>query len=294
MIYLVCLSGVLLVYLALSPRFAQWIYRHRIFTDDTATPSNPELVERFHWPDKSQLKIPAQDGALMNAWFFKNAETAFLVVYCIGRSSCISNCLVEIDRILSAGYSVLIAEYRGFGETRKIRSSAGCPHPGNIYPAVESVCADGVSIFDFAVGELAISPDRIVMFGESLGGGVASYVAKLRQPGALVLKNTFCSLARIGREQVPFLRVYPDCLFPDNRLDTKSILGNWERPLLVYHAWQDETVPFEHGEILFAACPSRHKRFIQLPYSSHRLTSPVDALHVVAEWRKLQQQLRTQ
>lgn len=251
----------LLLYLAASPRFAQWYYRRRIFIDETARLSDPEVVQSFGWIHKVQLLVPSVDGSAMNAWFFgrKDNEKGTLAIYFVGRGSSISNCIDEVERLLKAGYAVFIGEYRGFGESK------------GPLPSIDSVCRDGLAFYDYAFEKLGYNPEEIVIVGESLGGGIASYVCKHRQPAGLVLRNTFTSLPEIGREHVPFTRIFPLLLHPSNHLGTRAILRSWQRPLLIIHAELDETVPFHHGTDNFAiaATHALRRRFIALPQSTH-------------------------
>lgn len=254
--------ALLVAYLAASPRFAQWYYRRRIFIDKTARQSDPEAPRNFDWTHKVQLKIPSADGTMMNSWFFGSSDNkkGTLAIYFVGRGSSISNCLDEVERLLEAGYAVFIGDYRGFGETK------------GPLPSIDTVCQDGLAFFDYAFEELGYNPEEIVLVGESLGGGVASYVCKHRQPAGLVLCNTFSSLPDIGREQVPFTRIFPLWLQPSNHLQTRAILGSWLRPLLVVHAEQDEIVPFQHGRENFSSAGTRSTRrlLLALPESNHR------------------------
>lgn len=253
---------IVLLYLAASPRFGQWYYRQRIFVDKTARKSDPNVVRQFPWIHKVQHAVRSIDGRAMNAWFFGRSDMlkGTLAIYYVGRGSSISNCIDEVERLLAAGYAVFIGEYRGFGETK------------GPLPSITSVCQDGLAFFDYAFEKLGYDPEEILIVGESLGGGVASYVCKHRHPAGLVLRNTFTSLADIGREHVPFTRIFPGFLHPSNQLDTRSILRDWLHPLLVVHAEQDETIPFHHGEENFGSARTRASRrlFISLPDSNHR------------------------
>lgn len=257
--------GLLLLYLAASPRFGQWYYRRRIFIDKTARISDPDVVRNFDWSHKVQHMVPSVDGSAMNAWYFGRSDNRkrTLAIYFIGRGSSISNCIDEVERLLKAGYAVFIGDYRGFGETK------------GALPTIDGVCQDGLEFYDYAFNVLGYEPEQILIVGESLGGGVASFVCKHRQPAALLLRNTFTSLADIGREHVPFTRIFPIWLHPKNHLATRSILRTWQHPLIIVHAECDETIPFHHGRDNFASAGTRSSRrlFVPLPESNHRETS---------------------
>jgi len=259
-----CILAVMVLYVVISPKYGERLYRKKLFKDPSSTPSQPQLVLQFSWPLKTHLAITADDGTIMNAWYFQQETRAkTLAIYCIGRASCISNVLDEVDRLLKCGYAVLVTEYRGFGESKGETS-------------LTTVCADSLSIFDYAVEKLDYSRSEIVVFGESLGGGIASYMSEQRQPGGLILRNTFCSLIAIGREHVPFTWIFPKFMHPAKHLNTEAVLRRWQHPVLIVHAVHDETVPYHHGVELYAAAVSPEKTFVALGASTHRVIAPSD------------------
>ena len=98
-------------------------------------------------------------------------------------------------------------------------------------------------------------PERIVLFGRSLGGAVALEVALHRPAGAIVLESVFRSVRALAREHYPFV---PGFLVR-TRMDNVSKIGRVEAPVLVLHGDRDAIVPLAHGQELFAraAGPAR-------------------------------------
>ncbi|NNM04982.1 MAG: alpha/beta hydrolase, partial [Gemmatimonadetes bacterium] len=94
--------------------------------------------------------------------------------------------------------------------------------------------------------------NRIVLFGRSMGGGVAARLAATHRPGALVLESAFTSLAEIGKSVYPFL---PRFLLL--RLETAFATRQWvqdtDAPLLVIHGTEDQLVPLAMGREIFEA-----------------------------------------
>ena len=253
-----------LAYLTVSPRFAKtWLYHKKIFKSEENNPCRLDLLDEFeHATDKTQHFFPAADGRRLHGWLFRNKRSSDVVLYCIGRTSCITNCLENVSMLLDAGYSVFIFEYRGFG------ASEG--HPKK-HPSIESICEDGVTAFDYVVRSLGYRAIDVTVYGESLGTGVATHITTKRNMRALILQSGFASLRRIGEHMMPFLKAYPRWLYPKVHMDTEDTLHNAHPPLLILHGQKDEVIPYEHAEILFkAAAGNNEKRLVALPNSMHR------------------------
>jgi fermentation-respiration switch protein FrsA (DUF1100 family) len=135
--------------------------------------------------------------------------------------------------------------YRGYG------GSSG-------HPTEKGLLLDARAAYDFAAAHVA--PKRIVLFGESLGTGVAVALAAERPAGALILDAPFTSAADIGASAYPYVPVrwlIRDAFRSDERI------ANVSAPLLVLHGERDRIVPIRFGEKLFALArgPKRMARF---------------------------------
>jgi fermentation-respiration switch protein FrsA (DUF1100 family) len=105
-----------------------------------------------------------------------------------------------------------------------------------------------------------ISPERIILFGESLGGAVAAWLAAREKPGLLVLASTFTSIPNLAAQIYPFLPVRWITRFHYNTLES---LQSVTCPVFIAHSPEDEIIPFEHGQQLFQAA-SAPKQFLSL------------------------------
>lgn len=178
----------------------------------------------------------------------------------------------QFTMLSNLGSDVLIVDYRGYGE------SGG-------RPSEQGLALDACAIWKHAIEELGFTADQIVLFGESLGGGVATgLAAELCEqgvvPGGLILRATFASLVDTARHHYPWLPV--SWLLID-RYPSIDRLPRINCPLLVLHGDQDQIIPFAHSERLYAAAPERSangvpKMFVPLPGAGHN-----DILYVAAE-----------
>ena len=273
-----------LAYLAISPRFAKtWLYHKKIFKNEVANPERTDLLEQFDHADKTQHFFPSADGKKMHAWLFRNNRSKDVVLYCIGRTSCITNCLENVAMLLKSGYSVFIFEYRGFGESEGY---------GKRLPSVEGICQDGIFAFDYLVYDLKYRAENITVYGESLGAAVAAHITQTRPMSGLILQSGFASMKRIGEHMMPFLKVYPKWLYPKVHLDTEQTLRKAHPPLLILHGQRDEVIPYEHAETLYKAARGI-KRLVALPHSMHRFIWHTDQelyVNAVSEFRQSLQQ----
>ena len=145
------------------------------------------------------------------------------------------------------GFSTLLVDYRGYGR------SSGAPSEQGTY-------RDAAAGWRWLTETKGIAAGDIVLFGESLGGGVAAWLAAREKPRALVLASTFSSVPDLAAEIYPFLPVRFLSRYKYNTLDA---LARVHAPVLVAHSKSDDIIPYSHGERLFAAA-REPKSFLEL------------------------------
>jgi pimeloyl-ACP methyl ester carboxylesterase len=158
--------------------------------------------------------------------------------------------------------SLLLFDYPGYGVSGGEPSEAGC------YAAADAA-------YDWLRAQVA--PERIVIAGQSLGGGVAVDLASRRTHGALVLFKTFTSVPDVAHYQCPLL---PARWLAHNRFDNLAKVGRCGGPTLIAHAENDDLVPLSQAQELFgAACEP--KSLCLLPGCGHRGSFPGDFLEML-------------
>jgi len=200
--------------------------------------------------DFEEVVIPTADGEKLAAWFVpgpEGTETAATVLFCHGNAGDIGDRLWSVRTFHALGMNVLIFDYRGYG------NSSGRPTERGTY-------LDGRAVWDYLTGVRRIPARRIVLFGRSLGGAVASYLACEVAAGAAVLESTFSSAPDMARRMFPLLPGRLVCRF---KYDTVSRAGRLKCPVLVAHSRDDEMIPFDQAERIFEACPEP-KRFVAM------------------------------
>jgi hypothetical protein len=133
--------------------------------------------------------------------------------------------------------SVFIVDYRGYGQ------SEGRPTEQGTY-------LDADAAWRYLVEERQVPPSEIVLFGRSLGGAVASWLAQNYTPRALILESTFTSIADVGAASYPFL---PVRLLSRLQYNTLKRMPDIDCPVLIVHSPEDRLIPYAHGRRLFEA-----------------------------------------
>lgn len=193
----------------------------------------------------------------------KLAEGRPVVLYFGGNAANRSYRTLEIAALADAGADVLIFDYRGYGDNLGDPTEVG-------------LARDAQAAWRFATEAKKIEPRRIVLFGESLGGGVAiSLASELSQkktpPAGLILRSTFSSLVDAGAYHFPWLPVR--WLLID-RFPSEQRIRDVTCPLLQFHGRRDTIIPLQLGRKLFAAAPEKSasgvvKRFVELSKADH-------------------------
>lgn len=266
------LLGLVALYLAFSPRLNHDLYRSLLF--------HPE---RFDLTDGSAPQIAGVDGEdvhfkntagnTLHGWYFYDPDAKYTVLLSHGNGGNVSNRADTVSLLLKAGASVLIYDYRGYGNSEGL-------------PDVEGICNDGCAAYDFLRTVKKIPADRIVLYGESLGAAVTAYISSVRPSAGIVVQSGFCSLYRIATETYPIMAIYPGALLARPTLDTLSILKRPHSPLLIVHGGMDDTIPFAHARDLYSQAADP-KRFLEIPQCGHNdicYSVPGQYMHALREF----------
>lgn len=166
--------------------------------------------------------------------------------------------IIELSKMFDA--TVLAAEYRGYED--------------DVPPTERGIIEDGLAARDYLCDRFDLTPKDIVIYGCSLGGGVAAAVASRDGAKALILESTFDRMVRVAADRYP---IVPVGWLMKNRFDSVAHLSNYKGPLIQIHGRQDQIVPFQNGKALFDNVRTTPKHFIDLPNHHHleRLTDDV-------------------
>jgi len=195
------------------------------------------------------LTLTTSDGESLGAWYVPagdNPREGWSLIFCHGNAGNIGDRVGSIKTFHDLGIHVLIFDYRGYGE------STGKPDEAGTYQ-------DALAAWNHLAGEKQVAPKNIVVFGRSLGGAIASWLALQHRPGLLLLESAFTSATDMAARLFPYL---PTRVFSRFRYDSLERLPRLDCPVFIAHSPDDDTVPFEHASRLFEAAPSP-KTFIE-------------------------------
>ena len=218
-------------------------------------------------PEMAAVTLHTGDGLALVSWYAAaRAAQAPTIAYFHGNAGNIADRGFKVRPFLDAGIGVLLVGYRGYGG-----------NPGA--PGEEGFFADGRAALDFLAGQ-GVPAERIVVFGESLGSGVAVRMASERRLCAVILEAPFTSAADAGQRAYPFL---PVRLLIRDRFDSLSRIGSIGAPLLIVHGERDRVVPADHGRRLLAAA-AEPKEGVFLPDAGHNDAFEHGSLTVALEF----------
>jgi fermentation-respiration switch protein FrsA (DUF1100 family) len=193
------------------------------------------------------VNLSASDGVRLHGWFLPHEKPRATLLFFHGNAGNISHRLDSLAMFHHLGLSVLIIDYRGYGQSEGDTSEAG-------------IYRDAEAAWHHLTLERQIAPDRILLFGRSLGGAVAGYLASQHEALGVVLESTFTSAPDLASDLYPWL---PARWLARLDYDTRTRLSAIGMPLMIVHSREDEIIPFSHAEILYNEAQSP-KHFLHL------------------------------
>ena len=205
------------------------------------------------------VSLTAADGTKLRGWHVPG-ESSTTLLWLHGNAGNISHRVDNIAMLVrNTGFGVFIIDYRGYGR------SEGKPSEKGLY-------MDAEAAFEHMTSDLDLDPEEdIVLFGRSLGVGVAVEMATRHRVRSVVVESGFTSVREMSKSSG--MGALSILLLPliDARYDSLSKMGSTLSPVMVIHGDRDEMVPFEMAEKIFAAAPEP-KRFYAIPGASHNDT----------------------
>jgi len=186
------------------------------------------------------------DKKRLNGWFVPCENAKGTILFCHGNAGNIGHRLEKIVIFHGMGLNTFIFDYRGYGK------SEGRPNEAGLYK-------DAFAAYDYLTGKLRVPAGDIILYGESIGGGVTIELAREKKVKALITEDTFSSIKEMSSMVYPFI---PHFAF-SSRFDSISKIKNIDSPKLIIHSRDDEIVPYSMGEKLYAAAKPP-KKFLKI------------------------------
>lgn len=212
------------------------------------------VPEESGFPEFETVSVSTQDGLTLKGWYLppSDPEKPVLLWFQGNAGTAANRAPFALPYREKHGYGVLLAGYRGYSG-----------NPGS--PSEQGLCADARAWVS-ALSEIGIPPSRTILYGESLGSGVATQMA-IEHPdmAALILEAPYESLPAVARRTYFFVPV--DLLMKD-RFDTLSKIGSLSMPLLIVHGMEDTLIPPRMGVRLHELAPDP-KTLALFPEAGH-------------------------
>jgi len=185
--------------------------------------------------DYENVILVTSDGVKIHAWYINCEDSRGTVLFFHGNAGNLSHRGDSIRIFNSLGMSVFIVSYRGYGE------SEGSP-------SIKGVNIDALTAWSWLITERKIPPEKILVFGRSLGGAVAVELMRTARPKAAILESTFSSLADMGGFLSPIAN-----LLVGGAWNSALTAADIDTPTLCIHSPGDEVVPYRLGKRLYEA-----------------------------------------
>ncbi len=219
----------------------------------------PPPASYDHHPatDPQAINILTGDAHVIAARYLHNSASDYTLLYSHGNASDIGTVSPILQTLYAQGFSVLAYDYPGYGNSSGKASESGA------YNAIAAT-------YSYLIDTLNVPPEKIILHGQSLGGGPSTYLAAQladKTPVAgLILESTFSSVFQV----ITRFNILPFDKFPTIRRIDK--IGC---PLLLIHGTQDQTIPFSHSEALLAAA-QEPKQLVAIAGADHNNLLGVD------------------
>ena len=225
----------------------RWLESKMTFQPDRMTEAERNIV-----PEGAEsVWFNSADGTRLHGWFFESQAGPDIatVIFFHGNGGNIGNVSWVGQRFAKRGFDVLLFDYRGYGASDGVAANES-----DLY-------ADGDAAVAFVRNEKGARPERIVLYGQSLGTAIVADVTSRGSFGAVVLESGFSSASSVAASALPWLPRWLHFL-GKNRFESARKLTNVKTPILITHGDPDHTIPTGESQMLFASANEPKKLLI--------------------------------
>ena len=182
-----------------------------------------------------RVQIRTSDNINLVGWFHKKDLMKFkTIVYFHGNAGKLENRIHKLNHFKDMDVNFLIISWRGFS------GNSGKPSEQGLYK-------DGKSAIDW-LRNIGLSEKDIILYGESLGTGIATEIAQNKNFGGIILESPFTSMINAGKDKYPYL---PVKLLLKDKYESNKKIKNIKSPILIMHGKLDKLVPFTMGKEMY-------------------------------------------
>jgi uncharacterized protein len=216
-------------------------------------------------PEAEEVSLTAADGVKSIAWHVPPREGKPVILYFHGNGGALKYRVERFRKLIADGIGLVALEYRGYGGL-----------DGS--PSEQGLIADGEAAYGYAAARYPAA--QIVVWGESLGTGVAVAIAAEKPVGRLILEAPFTSALAVAERHYWYL---PVRLLMKDQFRSDERIGKVKAPLIIMHGVHDRIVPYAMGEKLFALA-NQPKHIVRFLDGGHEDLDANGALNAVARF----------
>ncbi len=229
----------------------------------------PETVHttpaQAEFPQASEVPLTTADGVQITAWHVPPSGDKPVILYFHGNGGALHYRVARFKKLVADGIGLVALEYRGYGG-----------NPGS--PTERGLIADAEAAYGFAAAHYPAR--QIVVWGESLGSGVAVALAAEKPVGRVILEAPFTSAAAVAAERYWYM---PVSLLMKDQFHSDRRIAKVTAPVLILHGMHDHVVPFAMGERMFELA-NKPKHIVRFLDGGHEDLDANGALHAVGRF----------
>lgn len=210
--------------------FLLWLFQERfIFLGE---PLDANYQFDFS-PPFEEINLQMKDEGLVNVLHFKTVNPKGIILYFHGNAGNLAGWGFIAQDLVNMGYDLAIMDYRGYGKSIGNRTQG-------------TILSDGMEFYDHF--KSSYPENEIILYGRSLGTGIAAYVASRNNPSKIILETPYYSFTSLVQAHVPVFPAGPALRY---KFKTHKYLQNSDCPVYIFHGTEDLVVPFKHGKKLY-------------------------------------------
>jgi len=214
-----------------------------------------------------KVKIKTRDNIELASWYHnKNINKFKTILFLHGNAGSLENRIHKINHFYDMNVNFLIIAWRGFS------GNQGHPTERGLYEDAKSAVR--------WLRSQGILEKNIILYGESLGTGVAIEIAQNKKFAGIILESPFTSMIAVGKDKYPFL---PVKLLLKDKYENNKKIKNIKIPILIMHGKIDKIVPFRMGKELYELANAPKYSYFS-KYDDHMMNYDKNLLKVLVDY----------
>ena len=214
-----------------------------------------------------KVKITTEDNIELLSWYHnKNNKDYKTILFLHGNAGSLENRIHKINHFKNMNVNFLIFAWRGFSGNK-----------GN--PTEKGLYDDAIGAVNW-LKDKGIKPENIILYGESLGTGVAIEIAQNSNFAGIILESPFTSMIDAAKNKYP---IFPIKYLLKDKYESEKKIKNIKSPILIMHGKVDDLVPFWMGQKLYEIA-NKPKYFYFSKYDNHMMEFNQNLLNAIKKF----------